>query len=576
MSQTKQLPLVQRLTPYIQRGAEAIASTSSSGPNLLNGFLEENKDAIDNSRKIAFCKRPGALDFEYATTAAGFTKTNLKTTNTGERIHGLCTSLNKSQVLFITQDATKRYSNIYTVSTNTLTQTDITASFSTGEYAMTVLDGLMYGTNVYYAATNGTDGALIDSAGVWSKITDADYTGNGTKTNFVGLDGYLFYGVISGTNAGRIYNSDLSAAAAASGWTALGFLTASDVPGSLVWLGRVRNYLVAFKQYSIEFFENVGNPTPGSPLEPRKQLTKRIGLASAASVQEVGDGLIFLGVDSNGKFGMYKILTDSLEVKKISDGGVDLVLQNPSYNIGGFQSFSNDALIGATVRGQSQVIIIHNKELYTITVYSAWQSVPITLVYDVGLDIWMQWATAFEDGSSLDNTFKPSMCFLLNNTTGGYWTCFANNFSTNTKSRFSIFLATDSTSVPNWFKDQYELATTNAHTFEFAWVSDLYDFGTHDRKFLHSLEVIYDSLSNYAWGAAGSNTSTLTMYVFREDHARLSNAFAKTIDDGATKRAKYWGLGSGHRVGFIVSNSANMPLRMWAVQVTYSDGIAHA
>ena len=570
MSVSKQLPLLQKASAYVNRNVNSLNFLSSAIPMHMNGYFEMNRDTVDNSAKVSFCKRPGVSDFEYITG-----KTNFKTTNAAERIMGLCTSLSKNNVIYITQDATKRYSNFYTLATNTLTQTDISATFTAGEYSLTVLDGINYGSNVFYAANNGTTGGLIDSAGAWSKITDADFTGTGTKTNFVGIDGYLFYGVISGTGAGRIYNSDLSAAAVAGGWTATSFLSASDVPGNIVWLGRIRNYLVCFKQFSIEFFEDVGNPTPGSPLEPRKQLTKKIGCASASSIQEVGDGIIFLGVDSNGKAGIFKIKQDSLEVQKISDSIIDANLQNFQTNIGGYPTFSNDPLnVSSAARGQSQVIIFQNKELYTIVAYSVFLGNPLSLVYDNELDFWCIWATNFSNATN-DRTFVPTMSFLLNNNNGGYYTCFANNFATNTKSRFSVFAPIDATTTPYWFQDQYELAITHIYDFVFVWVSDLFDFGTMDRKLLHSLELIYDTdLSSFA--STGSVSGTLSLYLFKNDFIKLSAQIDKTIDNNTFGRAKWNALGSFRRIGFVIYNQMNSPMRLWAAQVTYSNGIAHA
>lgn len=572
MTQRRQIPMLHKGVASPQRGTRP--SGYSYTPTVVNGYFEINKDAVDNSRKVAMCRRPGVLDFEYVTG-----KTNLKTTNSAERVTGLCTSLDKSQVIFITQDATKRYSNIYTVGTNTLTQTDISANFTAGEYALTVLDGINYGSGVYYAATNGTTGGLISSTGVWSKITDADYTNTGTKTNFVGLDGYLFYGVISGTGAGRIYNSDLSTAAAASGWVSTSYIQALDVPGSIVWLQRIRNYIVALKQYSIEFFEDVGNPTPGSPLEARKHLTRRIGCASASSVQEVSDGIIFMGVDSNGKFGIYKIFQDSLEVKKISDDVTDGLLQNASYNVGGFQSFSNDNLnVSGSARGQSQVIIFDNKELYTTTLYSYLNESLITMVYDNELEIWSSWATSFGADETLDNTFIPSMCFLLNNTTGGYWTCFANNFATNTKSRFNIIYTTLPSSVTIWYQDQYELATTNVHDYPTVVTLDFFDCGTNDLKFGHSLDVIYDANTtegSYLDGTAVA-TGTLTLKNLIDDYVTGLSTRSKTITDLGGQAIRFTRLGRFRRISPQLLILINSPIRIWSVELVWSGGPEYA
>ena len=580
MSISKQLPLLQKTNTYIWRGISADGGQAAASiPVCTNGYFEVSTEALDKTRKFAFCKRPGVLDLEYVTGL-----TNLKTTNSGERIKGLCSSLDKNQVLFETQDATKRYSNIFTASTNTLTQTDISANFPAEFYAMSVLDGVNYGSNVYYAAMSVETGigALINSSGVWSKITDADFTGNGVKTNFVGLDGYLFYGVISGTGAGRIYNSDLSAAAAASGWTSTSFVSANDIPGNLVWLSRIRNMIVCFKQYSIEFFEDTGNPTPGSPLTPRRNLIKHVGCVSASSIQEVSDGIIFAGINKLGKMKYYKLLRDSLELKDISDAQLEATLNTALGSIAGFRSWSGDwevtSATSATFRGQSQVINYQDKELYTTIIPSNVIDTPLTYVYDNDLEVWGHWSTSFGGESSMDGTFIPAMSFLLNIGNSSYTTCFINNYTANTKSRFSTFVPVDSIysfKDMSYYSGSGDPDATYSNNFVFSWQSDFFDFETGDRKFLHLIEVFYDSNPN---DTSSSNTTfNLTLFHYDKDY---NNSVGGTrnclIDSAGHRRAVFRKLGSFRRKAFKLLDYSNYPLRIWGIEVVYSGGPQYA
>jgi len=563
MSARFQIPLLQKGNNYSWRSLTVANSQDYPIPLCVNGYYESSPHAVSDSRKVAYCKRPGLGD---ATTVTEFT--NLVPTNSGERVNGLCTSLDKNILLYYSYDATKRYTNIYTASTNTLTQTDVTATFAAGNMALTVLDGINYGANVYYAATNGTEGALINSSGVWSKITDADYTGNGVKTNFVGLDGYLFYGVISGTNAGRIYNSDLSAAAAASGWTDTSYISANDVPGSIVWLARIRNMVVCFKQYSIEFFEDVGNPIPGSPLERRSSVTKHIGCASASSVQEVSDGIIFLAVDKRGKMRYMKLRESDLELEPISDPYIDFIVSEAVGAAGGFPSFGNDFDLDGDVRGQSQVIVMYNKEFYTtnISVDDETANDIGTFVYDNELKVWYQWASASASIDGVKNfRFYGTQSFSLKNSNGGLEIMFVNNNTGNAKSSFRAFWVNSANA--NAYKD----ATAATHyTYVFEWMSDYYDFGNVDRKFMHSVEVHYDADWTDALPAASTSTLTLTHYEADINQPVASKSV--TIDSSGFRRAKYRQLGSFRRKAFKLSEASGYPLRLWAVEVVYDSG----
>lgn len=581
MSQTKQLPLLQKTNSYTWRGINPAGATLVSDvPVCTNGYFERTDLGMDNSRQIAYCKRAGILDFEYITSEA-----DLGTTNTGERIKGLCTSLDKTDVLYVTQDATKRYSNCFRTSTGANNgPTDISADHAAGHFVFTVLDSSSYGTHdfgdgagtvaIKYAVTNGTTGALINYLGKWNTISDADFTGLGTKTNFVAMDGYLFVGVISGTGAGRVYNSDLSSSFS---WTASGYITPNDVPGDLVWLSRLRNFVVVFKQYSIEFLEDVGNPTPASPLKQNKQYTKKIGCASASSIQEVADGIIFLGIDQRGKLSYYKLMRDSLELKNISDVHLESCLQNSTATPAGYRSWSADYALDSTIKGQSQVIIFQNKELYTTVVPSAWDGSPITMVYDNILDVWYRWTTAFTGDATVDGTFIPSMSFLLNNNNGGYFTCFANNLSALTKSRFSIMSPTFAQASGYAYMDGYDTTEANFNHFLFGWQSDFFDLGTGDRKFLDKVEIFYDSDPDQTPSTATSGT--LRFYHWEKDYTNnvgASTYRSITIDDAAYSRALIRRLGSFRRKAFKIINSDNMPLRIWALELVYRGGPEYA
>lgn len=580
MAISKQLTLVSKPDAYAGafQGPSSQTSYSSLVPNHLNGYFEVSVDSVELSRKTAFVKRPGCVDTGYVSL---FSNLALSAT---ERVKGLTTSLDKTWVVMATEAGANRYIRAYFATTNSMNTTNITATTTSGrEWAFTQLDNINYGTNVAYAATNGAEGLLLTSAGIPSTITDVDYTGLGTKTCFVGLDGYLFFGVISGTGQGRIYNSDLSSAAAATGWTATSYLSALDIPGAIVWLARIRNFIVCFKQGSIEFFENIGNPTPGSPLEPRKGLTKHIGCASASSVQYVHDGIIFLGIDKNGKQGFYKINSTDLSVKPISNAIIEMCLHNGRVSVANFQQYSNDYEGASNVaRGQSQVVVWHNKELYLTTVYSYLDGYEITMVYDNELDLWYQWATNFGgsgDGTFIDKHFVPSMCFQLTaGGTGGYYTMFANNYASMTTSRFSVFYATYSGGAvaSNCWKDSYNTTTTDFQNYPCAWRSEHFDFGTNDRKFMHSLEVIFDSPL-----FSGDNTTSGTMLVriqrLANSSASLNNS-QRTIYPAGSRfnRVKLNRLGQFRAAAVEVVAYGPFPTRIWAVEVVYSNGPQYA
>ena len=578
MTISKQIPLIGSSDAHVgaMRSFGGSLWTSSNAPGHLNGYFEVNTSAQDLSKRVSYNKRPGVNDL-----ASVFT-VYPTITNNSEKVWAVCTNLNKTAVLWASKDGTKVYSNFWDGTggaPGTVTQTDVTASFpyaSTPYFFITPFDGISYGSNVYYGVIAGAYGGLINASGVWSVITDADFTGNGVKTNFVGLNGYMFYGVISGTNAGRVYNSDVGAAAAASGWNSLSYVTPSDVPGNIVWLSRIRNLIVVFKQYSIEFLEDVGNPTPGSPLEPRKALTKRIGCASASSVKEVSDGIIFLGIDQQGKMGVWKISNVDLSLKKISDDNLEVILHsNFQPSTANFQQYSSDPLLSSNdARGQAQVIIWQNKEFYSIIINSAnFTTSPTTFVYDNELGIWVSWNTSFVTSGTEDAWFYPSQSFMLFLGTG-YCTVFVNN-KHSTKARF-CFLGNDKDLTPNYtmYTDQIDSSTSN--NFTFAWASDLMDFGTFDRKRLHALEIIYNARAKNVSSSSSNVSGTFLLSLIKRDYYNSSSDISKTIADNAFARAKWNRLGAFRTVAFRISSNIPAPLKIWAIEVVYDNGPQYA
>jgi hypothetical protein len=221
-------------------------------PYYLNGYFEKVSSSETEMRQISYNMRPGLSE-----------RFNANPFSNNYKIRGMVASRNRDLLLvYLNNGATNDLVALNTLGVVTRNGAIVPAAgawTATGPVVFTVLDGISYGTNVHYALTDFTKGAVLDSAAAYTEITAAVFTGLTKCTNFVGLDGYLFIG----TTNNRIYNSDLNVSTS---WTSTSFLTAADVPGAIVWLAKIRNFLIAFKEKSIEFFENVGNPTPGSPL----------------------------------------------------------------------------------------------------------------------------------------------------------------------------------------------------------------------------------------------------------------------------------------------------------------------
>ncbi len=192
---------------------------------------------------------------------------------------------------------------------------------------------------------------------VMTQITDADYPAN-TCRGAQYLDGRFFVMDL----VGDIYQSADENVAS---WDALEFIGSQIFPEAGVYLAKIGNYLVALKQWSIEFFYNAGNAT-GSILAPVQNASHRIGCASEDSVKEVAGTVVWLGHTQEG-FGRAVFRLNGTTPEKISTGQVEKIL-------------NADDL--ATVYSWAANVGSHM--LYGLTLATT----GVTLVYDFSSGLW--------------------------------------------------------------------------------------------------------------------------------------------------------------------------------------------
>jgi hypothetical protein len=555
---TRQIPLLSNQGVY---QALDVGGEFASYPYFLNGYFEKTGNEDKESRKYAFVKRPGMR----TKLISGFTNNH--------RIQGMRSSVDRSSMIFFTNDNAAANRTWYWDGTTLTNVGAAPAGFTTtGAVAFTTLDGISYGANVYYAAMdiNNSVGAVINQTGTWTKITDADFGGGGTiTTNILGLNGYLFVGTLSN----RIYNSDLNASTA---WTSTSFIACKDTPGKIVWLGRIRNMIVAFKERSIEFFEDVGNPTPGSPLEARTQYNRNVGCANRSTIQEVSDGIIFAGVTDSGAPKLYKLKKADLQLEEVSNRFMEQCLANvyPNY-IYSVDATAASVLAGGVTYafdGQTQAFSFGGKEFYTINLRDpnvAGSSSNITQVYDNSLGVWTSWAT-FMSGTQDTLGFVGSQAQMVGTTiiNESVGVAFANNYPSGASAGPTVVYC-DILS-PFW-TDSPDGTTTNSYNM--SWTSDLMDFGNRKRKFMDAFEVIYDS--NSAATPNFGSLATMTLRYRDWDYIKNVNYYVtKTLkmDEGSALRARTLQLGSFRRRVFTLAFNASFAMRIWAIEVDIQQG----
>lgn len=187
---------------------------------------------------------------------------------------------------------------------------------------------------------------------------------------------------IYGTNTGGL-----------STWNALNFIGVTGDNDAGVALSQQLNYVVAFKDTSIEFYYNAGNPT-GTPLA-RNDSAKNstVGCGSARSIYNYGGTLIWQYKTNTGGKGF--AIMENLQVKVISTPSVERMLVDSDKCI----SF------GFTSNGH--------------TYYCAYiPSRNVTMVYDINESEWYEWTYADGHMPFLGTVLYQSSQYLIHESNG--------------------------------------------------------------------------------------------------------------------------------------------------------------
>lgn len=260
----------------------------------------------------------------------------------------------------------------YSISSLTSITTTATATTSVNPHGLSVNDSVTI-SGASPAAYNGTYTVVSVPAANQFTYTFAGGTSPATGTisavggkhtvpGIVFLD-QTFY--VMGDNA-IIYGSNLNDATT---WNALNFIQAQIEPGIGKAIAKSQNYLIAFKEWSTEFFYDAANPT-GSPLSTVGNGFNLVGCANGDSVTTL-DGMIFWLSQTRQKGrGVHMMM--GLQEQLISTPDVERIL-NLS-NLSTIYSF------GIKIAGHSFYVL-------TLT------DINVTLVYDIVSKMWAQWSS---------------------------------------------------------------------------------------------------------------------------------------------------------------------------------------
>lgn len=245
--------------------------------------------------------------------------------------------------------------------------------------------GPVYGSANCYAIPN--------SSGIPALITDADFLSISRVKGFAYLNGRLYVMDF----LGRIYGSDLDNPLS---WTATNVIQARSQPDFGVAVVKHLSYIVAFKEWSLEFFSDVGAPAPGSVLALVPGLQKSYGCIASDTIRGL-DGELFW-VSSNRSRAPQVVRMVNAQIQIISTPAVEKVLSTLNTSITAIMK-----LTGVCFKASGHSFYMINLPVGL--------SLPAgSLVYDISEDLWYFW-TKYNQFSRLQESMNYASETFNNN-----------------------------------------------------------------------------------------------------------------------------------------------------------------
>ena len=153
----------------------------------------------------------------------------------------------------------------------------------------------------FYATSSGG----VFPASSLTEITDTDFPPKkGTPEHLTGPMVQMNGTTYVMTRGGAIYNSDLNTITS---WNSAGVIQANQYPDLGIGLLRYKHHILAFGDGSIQFFNDVGNPAPASPLQRTDQAFIKFGCIWPKSFININDVVYFLSRGTSGSVDLYKL-----------------------------------------------------------------------------------------------------------------------------------------------------------------------------------------------------------------------------------------------------------------------------
>lgn len=293
-------------------------------------------------------------------------------------------------------------------------------------------------------------------------------------------------------------------------WTATSFISANSYPDRGVGAVRQRDKIMVLGTESTQFFYNAGNPT-GSPLSRVEPMTLRVGCVSADAITQAEDAVYWCGSSPQGGISVYQY---SAGLRTISTPEIDAILI--------LAGAANLSMTSAKFYGRNFVIV---------------NASSVTFVYCVEENAWHEWNTAV--GTRL--WYK---CAGVSS--GSTQVIYGiSNIATTGK----VYTINPSSMV---FQDDGNAYTMRIQTSK---------LGGIKRTFWEEVDLIADQQSA---------SSTTTISCSDDDYQNYTVLGTVDLQDSRPRLIR---CGSAYRRAWVITNSANTPVRIEALAGRNSVGL---
>lgn len=301
-------------------------------------------------------------------------------------------------------------------------------------------------------------------------------------------------------------------------WAATDFVSAELENDYIKIIFKHHNNLVALGEHTIQFFYDAGNPAPGSPLDPRPDQSRNVGISDANSLWQSGDTTFWIAENKDNN--KVVVMLQDFNLRVISNPAIERVLVEGDW------------------AGTASGISIDGNVYYTFDTSRE------TYVYDVENSVWYIWY--FQDRTDLDPlNISHSATDDLNGAT--YVAC---------SDKQGLYLADIAV-----YRDQLTYQTSTQ--IEMLLCTDKFRGPPKTeglRKFMRSLQVVGDKTS-----------SSQTINISWSDDDYQTFTTARTLD--LNTRNRLTRLGWFEERAFRLNISVNKRIRMEALNFDYILGL---